>query len=209
MFEPSNQHPSRLGEVIETNSLGYWAESDRLHELPELGEVVRAQVSDDLTAYGVVSFGQTASIDPGRRAVRRGGADYSDAEVYDQHPELDHVLRTMFQVTSLGYVAQNAVVHALPPLPVPLHYSVRQVSKPDVERFIDNPDYLVGLIHPRGDLNPDDLLIAHLRWVDRTLEDENHSWLTLASRQIARLLKHDYDRLSILLAAIDPAPHGV
>ena len=68
----------RHGEVIETSTVGFLAESDRLHHLPQLGELVQARIDDDLTAYAVVSFGETSGIDPGRRAVRRGSPDSAD-----------------------------------------------------------------------------------------------------------------------------------
>src|SRR5690606_15471765 len=110
------------------------------------------------------------------------------------------------QVLYLGYVAQNRVTYNLPPLPVRLHYSVRECPEDVIQQFTEVPEYLSSMIIPRSDVDPDSLLIAHLRWVDRTLDDPEHTWLKLASKQLARLLKRDYDRLSVLLAALDPQP---
>lgn len=194
---------TRLGEVIETSTLGYWAESDELHKLPSLGELVRVNIDDGDICYGVVSFGQTGGIDPGRRAVRRGDSEHSDAEIYARHPELEHVLRTIFRVAAVGYERDGRIRHTVPPLPVPLHYSVHACSEREVERFCRVPHYFASLLAFRGEINAEDLLAGHLRWVDETFDDE-HQWLESATRRLARLMKRDYDRLVNLLEAVDP-----
>lgn len=196
---------SRIGEVIETSTAGYWAESDQLHQMPELGELVKVELPDGSTAYGIATFGQTGGLDPSRRAVRRGSADVSDAEIYARHPELDHVLRTIFRVTAVGYSRAERVRHTLPPLPVPLHYSVHSCDRAEVERFCRTPNYFPAVLSYRGEISAEDVLAAHLRWVDDQLgEGGEHRWLEDASRRVARLMKRDYDRLVTLLESIDP-----
>lgn len=193
----------RHGEVIETSTIGFLAESDRLHHLPPLGELVRARIDDDLIAYAVVSFGQTSGIDPGRRAIRRGTSDSADNDVYTRHPELDHILRTVFRAAAVGYMAGASVRHSLPPLPVPLHYGVHPADPEEVARFCTRPEYLASLLAYRGEVSPEQLIGAHLRWVDGMLDD-GHGWLKDACRRLARLMKRDYDRLVVLLESIDP-----
>jgi len=193
----------RHGEVIETSTVGFLAESDRLHHLPQLGELVQARIDDDLTAYAVVSFGETSGIDPGRRAVRRGSPDSADNDVYARHPELDHVLRTIFRTAAVGYAQDGRIRHALPPVPVPLHFGVQPCDEDDVRAFCERTDYLASLLAYRGEVAAEQLVAAHLRWVDATLDDD-HEWLGRACRTLARLMKRDYDRLVILLESIDP-----
>jgi hypothetical protein len=193
----------RHGEVIETSTVGFLAESDRLHHLPPLGELVRARIDDEMTAYAVVSFGQTGGIDPGRRAVRRGSSDSADSDVYTHHPELDHILRTVFRAAAVGYTSGGTVRHALPPLPIPLHYGVHPVNPQETAHFCNQPEYLASLLAYRGEVSPEQLIGAHLRWVDGSLDDGHH-WLKDACRRLARLMKRDYDRLVVLLESIDP-----
>lgn len=194
----------RIGEVIETSTVGFWAESDELHTLPPLGALVSVTLPDGETLYGVVAFGQTAGVDPGRRAVRRGNADVFDGAIYDQHPELQRILRTTFQVVTIGYVgADGRPRHHLPPCPPPLHYSVQRCDRATVEAFTATPRYFPTLAASVGEVSPEQLLAAHIRCI---YGDRGHDtvWLNAAGQQVARLLKRDYDRLLTVLEAIDP-----
>jgi hypothetical protein len=195
---------SRLGEVIETSTTGFLAESDQLHQLPDLGALVCVGGLDASRAYyGVVSHGATGGLDTSRKAVRRGGDHLADAAIYDRHPELELVLRTVFNVAVIGYGDGSTYRHALPALPVPLHYSVHGCDRSTVAAFCANPRYLAALLNYHGDLMPEQLIAAHFRWVNDTLND-NHVWLTDATRRLARLLKRDYDRLTMILEAVVP-----
>jgi len=194
----------RLGEVIETSTTGFLAESDQLHRLPELGALVCVGGLDDSRAYyGVVSHGATGGLDTSRKAVRRGGDHLSDAAIYDRHPELELVLRTVFNVAVIGYRDGPRFRHALPALPVPLHYSVHGCDRATIASFSASPRYLASLLSFHGEIMPEQLVAAHLRWVDNQLDD-HHTWLTDATRRLARLMKRDYDRLATILESIAP-----
>ncbi|CAN5764375.1 hypothetical protein BH23CHL2_BH23CHL2_01630 [soil metagenome] len=202
--QPANpQTKLRHGEVIETSTIGFLAESDRLHRLPQLGELVRAAINDNSVAFAVVSFGETSAIDSGRRAVRRGSPDGNDRDVYDRHPELDHVLRTVFRAAAVGYESNGGIRHSLPPLPVPLHFGVQPCTPDEVRRFCSRPDYLSSLLAFHGDVGSEQLVAAHLRWADEALDD-GHAWLRDACRLLARLMRQDYDRLVLILETVDP-----
>lgn len=194
---------SRLGEVIETTSAGHWAESYILHELPPLGALVSSTLPDGQRNYGIVAFGQTGGLDPSRRAIKRGGENLSDSAIYDRHPELEHILRTLFRVAAVGYQDRSRIRHSVPPLPVPLHYTVHACDADEVSRFVPGPRYFASLLHHQGEISAEDLLAAHIRWVDEALDD-NHQWLSEATRQVASLMKRDYDRLFIVLDSVDP-----
>lgn len=201
-FRPGTS--SRLGEVIETNTTGFLAESDQLHQLPDLGALVCVGGLDAERAYyGIVAHGATGGLDTSRKAVRRGDDHLSDAAIYDRHPELELVLRTVFSVAVIGYRDGISYRHALPALPVPLHYSVHACDRATVAAFCANPRYLAALLNYHGELMPEQLLAAHLRWADTTLDD-GHAWLMDATRRLARLMKRDYDRLTMILEAVAP-----
>jgi hypothetical protein len=194
----------RIGEIIETSTVDFWAESAALHDLPALGALVAVQLPDGLTLYGVVAFGQTGGIDPARRAVRRGNDDVYDAAIYAEHPELNRILRTTFRVAIIGYEEPGSTPrHHLPPCPPPLHYSVLRCDAGSVRTFTDAPRYFPILAASEGEVAPEQLLAAHIRtvWRDRGRDD---AWLAAAGQQVARLLKRDYDRLVTVLEAIDP-----
>lgn len=195
---------SRLGEVIETSTTGFLAESDQLHHLPELGALVCVGGLDYTRSYfGVVSFGATGGLDASRKAVRRGSDSLADSAIYDRHPELELVLRTVFSVAVIGFQEGGSYRHVIPALPVPLHYSVRGCNRETVATFCANPRYLSSLLNVHGEILPEQLVAAHLRWVDTQLNDE-HIWLADATRRLARLMKRDYDRLATILEAVAP-----
>jgi len=200
----SNTTTTRLGEVIETSTVGFTAESDQLHILPELGALVRVGgLTDQISYYGIVAFGATGGLDTSRTAVRRGGHDLMDEAIYERHPELELVLRTMFSVAVVGY--QDGIVprHVLPALPAPLHYTVHACDAAETITFCNTPRYLSTLLNYRGDVPAEQLVASHLRWVDVQLAD-SHAWLSDATRRLARLMKRDYDRLVTILQAIEP-----
>lgn len=195
---------TRLGEVIETSTIGFAAESDQLHSLPELGALVRVGgLSEQISYYGVVAFGATGGLDTSRKAVRRGGVDLMDEAIYERHPELELVLRTLFSVAVVGYQDGFVPRHVLPALPAPLHYTVHACDAAETVTFCTQPRYLATLLNYRGDVPAEQLIASHLRWVDHQLDDD-HDWLTDATRRLARLLKRDYDRLVTVLQAIEP-----
>lgn len=193
----------RIGEVIETSTLGFVAECDELHGLPPLGSLVRVHGALDDVIYGIVTFGQTASIEPGRRVVRRGSAHVRDDEIYRENPELQHVLRSVFSAAAIAYRRGGTLSYLLPPLPPPLHYSVETVPGDEARSVTDDPRYLVLLSQFRGEIAADQLLAAHVRYV-YDMRGGDRSWLERAAREVARILKHDYDRLVPLLEALDP-----
>lgn len=196
---------ARLGEVVETGTTGFWAESDSLHELPELGALVWVRGSGVVTRlFGVVTYGETSGLDPSRRAVRRGESGLADDAIYARHPELEFVLRTLFHVAAVGTESNLRVRHVLPSIPAPLHYSVHPCGRTEVCEFSNNPGYFAELLSHSGSTPAEQVLVGHLIWVDRQRND-GHTWLASATRSLARLMKRDYDRLSIILRAVDPS----
>lgn len=193
----------RLGEVIETSTVRLWVESDRLHDLPPLGSLVQVANSAGDTIFAVVSFGQTAGIDATRRAIRRGSDEVRDEEVYRRHPELTQILRTTFEALPIAYRRDEVIRPMLPPLPPPLHYSVEAVAGAELRRVTDQPRYLALLLAAEAAVPVDQLVAAHLRQVYEA-RGEDRAWLEQAAREVARLLKHDYDRVLPILETVDP-----
>jgi len=200
----------RIGEIIETETTGFVAESLELNQPPALGSLVKVEVGEGGCVYGVVSHGTTTGLDPGRRAVRRSTAEVYDEAIYDEHPELRHTLRTEFSVLLVGCVEDGAIRQHLPAQPPPLHYSVHQCTEDEVRAFSEWLYYLrllLSALPPStggvgGGLS-EQLLAAHVRQAYRQ-RGEDREWLERAAREIAALLKHDYERLMTVLYAIEP-----
>jgi len=193
---------ARIGEIVETESTRFVAESFELHRPPALGQLVYAPGDDDTCLYGVVCYGTTASPDPGRRAVRRSTEEVFDQAVYEEHPQLELMLRTEFAARLVGYVDATRVHHYLPPQPPALHYSVYACEIDQVARFTERLTYLRSLLE-LPEIAPEQLLAAHIREVYR-LRGEDRDWLSRAAREVAGLLKNDYERLMTVLYGIEP-----
>jgi hypothetical protein len=202
----------RIGEIVETTSTGFVAESFELNSPPPLGSVVAVHVAAESAGkpteaifYAVVTYGQTAGLDPSRHAIRRSTDTVFDKAVYAQNPELPHVLRTEFGAALVGFAAGGHVRQHLPSQPPPLHFSVQSVPQDDLRRFTGRFDYFRLLLTAAGPVLPSQVLAAHVREVYRQ-RDQDRVWLDAAAREIAILLKDDQQALLTVLYAIDPGP---
>ena len=193
----------RIGEIIETRSTGFVAESYQLHGPPALGSLVKVKVDDHREIYAVVSYGETGGIEPGRRPVRWSTDEIFDEAIYEEHPELRRTLRTEFTALSVGGVEGEEARQGLPSEPPPMHYSVYSCIPEEVLRFTEELYYLRLLLAGEGPVPKEQLLVTHLREVCRA-RGNDEEWLSRAAREIARLLKRDYDRLMTVLLGIEP-----
>jgi hypothetical protein len=200
----------RIGEIIETASVGFIAESFELNSPPPLGSVVAVHIptesagkASEVTIYAVVTYGQTVGLDPSRRAIRRSTDAMFDEAIYRENPELDHVLRTEFGAALAGFLADGHVRQHLPSQPPPLHYSVQSVPQDELRRFTDSLSYLRLLLTYAGPVPPPQVLAANVREVYHQ-RDADRTWLDAAAREVATLLKDDHQALLTVLYAIDP-----
>ena len=216
----------RIGEIIETTSTGFVAESFELNRPPPLGSLVVVRVPADggqdesvhVDLYAVVTYGHTLGLDPSRRAVRRSTDAVFDQAVYQHHPELEHTLHTEFTAALVGFSDGALVQQHLPAQPPPLHFSVQEPSTDEVRRFTERFNYLRLIATPSatagygagaGQVSPLHVLAANVRQVYRQ-RGQDQPWLEEAARQIAILLKNDYEALLTVLYAIEPSEprHG-
>jgi hypothetical protein len=194
--------PVRIGEIVETETSRFVAESFELHRPPALGQLVYAVGDGGTRLYAVVCYGTTASPDPGRRAVRRSSGEVFDQAVYEEHPQLELMLRTEFTARLVGFADGDVVRHYLPPQPPPLHYSVYTCTADQVARFTGRLTYL-RLLLDIPEIAPEQLMAAHIREVYRC-RGEDKEWLSGAAREVAGLLKSEYERLMTVLYGIEP-----
>lgn len=192
----------RIGEVIQTETNAFVAESFTLHRPPALGQLVCVATEPGTDVYGVVCFGTTASPDPGRRAVRRSTDEVYDDAIYREHPQLQFTLRTEFSARLVGYMQNERVRHYLPPRPPALHYSVHACSQETVVAFSERLVYLRLLLDVE-EIAPEQLLAAHIRHMYQARGGDNQ-WLEIAAREVAGLLRNDYERLMTVLYGIEP-----
>lgn len=191
-----------IGEIIETSTLDFVAESQRLHQPPALGELVVVQVNGEDYCYGVVTYGTTSSPDAGRRVVRRATAEVRDEAIYDQHPQLSRLLQTTFRAKMVGWRDDDRILQSIPPTPPPLHHTVYRCPG-DIGRFVKRGFYYFRLLlDDAGEVPAEHVLAAHVRHAYQE-QGRDAAWLERAAREIASLLKNDHERLMSVLYAID------
>ena len=199
----NQQRGRRIGEIIETTTLDFMAESLTLHQPPPLGDLVKVNMDRQTYCYGVVCYGTTSSPDAGRRAVRRSAGGVVDEEVYREHPQLERLLQTVFRVQLVAWRDGNQVRQTLPPSPPPLHHTVYECKGEEALRVSDDLAYFRLLINASVQTPSEQVLAAHIRRI-YTQRNHDKQWLARAARECATLLRNDHDRLMAILSAIDP-----
>lgn len=192
----------RIGEVVETSTVQFVVECDELNAVPELGSFVRVRGPGEDIVYAIVAYAETSAVDPGRRVVRRGSTELQDRALYEANPELNWVLRSLFWAVAVAHERAGECVYLVPPYPPPLHYSVELVERATVEQLTNSFAYFPTLLSYRGAVPTEQLLAMHLRYVCSQRPGNQQRWLEEAARELARLLKHDYDRLTQVLNAV-------
>jgi hypothetical protein len=193
--------PTLVGEIIESSTTDVLAQACQLDAAPAFGSFVRISGGDGgLRVYAVAAHVQTASIDPGARAVMRGHGEVRDDLIYRENPDLPLVLRTTFRCAVVGFESGRTVYQLLPPTPPRLHYSVYVATADEVRRFTDGQnglDYLRTLLN-LAEAPTDEMLAANIR-LTGALRGDLEAYSRCAGRELAELLRADYPRLAAIV----------
>lgn len=202
--------PERIGEIIESTTTRFVAGAYELLAAPPFGSLIRAQTrEEDASVYGLVYEIRTGSKEPGGRAAVRGrtytGRNLYDAEIYHEHPDLAEVLQTEFSAVTVGFCERGVMFQYLPPQPPPVHYSVYECDADELIRFTEATDFFRAVLFAYQ-IPSDELLAAMIRAGARARSSRglDRAYLVHAGREIASLLKDDYDRLNAILRRIRP-----
>ncbi len=197
----------RIGEIIESSTTRFTAGAYELLAAPPFGALVRAVTrSERLAIYGLVYEIRTGSREPGGRAIVRGrtysGRELYDAEIYTENPDLAEVLQTEFSALTVGFSEDGTIYQYLPPQPPPVHYSVYGCDAAELAGFAAHSDFFRAVLFAPH-IPSDELLAATIRAAARA-RPASRDYLVQAGRELAGLLKDDYDRLTALLRRIRP-----
>ena len=115
------------------------------------------------------------------------------------------MLQTEFSALTVGFNEDGQIVQYLPPQPPPVHYSVYACDADELARFTASTDFFRTLLFAYQ-IPSDELLSALIRAAARARPaDASRDYLVRAGREVASLLKDDYDRLNAILRRIRPA----
>lgn len=200
----------RVGEVIESRSTEFVAQCYRLHEPPALGSLVRVR-KDEIDILAVVSDASTGPMQPGRSPVARGLDEATEEDLYAHNPQLDKLLRSLFQAQIVGYAPvpggdgarpEGTARHRLPPRPPQIHAFVYRCEGEELSGFCHSFDFLTILIRasvPAGD----QVISACLSLLSQGHEDPRQ-YLVRAGKELSLMLAGEPQRLNALLKGLRP-----
>ena len=184
-----------VGEVIESSTTELIAEACHLHGAPSFGRFIR--VNAGMPIIGIVFNVFTHSIEPNRRPTAYGK---TEEELRLEQPQIFELLRTEFQALVIGYLDGDTPVHTVPPQPARIHSFAYLCDDEEVRRFTGTDDYLRSILGT-AKLPTDELLIAALRYTLKAHES-SRAYLVRMGKELSRLLRDDYDRLSSMIRRI-------
>jgi len=195
-------HEVPVGEVVESSTPQFAVACYRLYESPAFGSLVKASLPDQgQWVYGVVYDVSTGSEPPGAQVTVRGRADLRDEAIYRAYPDLPEIMRTRFMALTVGFTEGRTIRQYLPPQPPPLHYAVYTCNADEVCAFTEQITYLCTIL-ANQQIPADELAAAAIRQA-RTCRAGDPTFALRAGRQLALLLKEEYDRLRAILARIE------
>ena len=195
--ETKSEDETPLAEILESNTQSWTAQCRALHCAPPFGSFVRAPEDDRREViYGVVSRISTEPIDATRRPLALWT---SEDEMPSRHPQIGKLLRTVFEVHSIGWGKEGKISRSLPHQPPRLHTFVLPCLPDDVRRFTDEVSWTRLLIESG---ESDELLVAACREAVRAHHGDM-AYKVKLGRELAKPLRADYHRLRDVLARVE------
>jgi hypothetical protein len=233
-----------IGEVIESSTQEFVAESKELHSPPPFGSFVRVGVSGadaslplaqdedpfdsfrsaagsfnsgyHSTVSGEASEGDQPNAGPATYAIvyqatttpvdtgRKLRAYWKDEEqLREEQPELSEwLLVTNFRAVIIGHCTNGMMCQFLPPQPPKLLTRVHICRPDEIRRLTSRMDFLRTLTNFRN--APTEEVIAACIREAYIAHDQNFDFLVAAGKELAGLLKDDYDRLQAIMRRVAP-----
>ncbi len=185
-----------IAEVIESSTTDFTAQTRELHKAPPFGAFIK--VGTPVSVIGMVYDISTGSTDQNRRPIAYGK---TEDELRNEQPQIFELLRTEIKAKIVGYCDHVGMRQQLPPHPPRLHHFVYTCAPQEVRDFTGNFDYLRTLAGIGGTLS-DELLIAAVQQTCQAHQETSRPTLVRVGKELARLLRDDYDRLESILRRI-------
>ncbi len=197
---PLTNNGAWVAEVIESSTTEFTAECRELNSSPPFGTLVKAH-SSPWFIYGVVHHISTQSIEPYRRPIAFGK---TEEELRQEQPQIYALLRTHFKALVVGYAMegeQSTIIQAIPPVPARLHTFVYTCTPEEVRQFSSDLHFLRTVINATRGLS-DELLVAVCCHTVAAYGGKRE-YLVQLGKELCRLLRDDYHRLTHLLKRIE------
>lgn len=234
-----------IGEVIESSTTEFMAESRELHSPPPFGSFAKVlsngqespaqtvtfnrpkdEEEDPFDAfrrnegafgrqyhgdsepvpglqpaiYAVVYQATTTSVDSSRklRAYWKG-----EEQLKEEQPELSEwMLVTNFRAIIIGYSTNGRVCQFLPPQPPKLLTQVEPCTPEEVKYITSRMGFLRTLANSRS-APTEEVIAACIREASGAWSNDEE-FLIAAGKELATLMKDDYDRLQAIMRRVAP-----
>lgn len=190
-----DEEQPHVGEVIESSTMEFTAESRVLHGAPPFGSFVK--IDSYPVVFAIVYEVVTQSIEPNRKPTAYGK---TEEELRLEQPQIFELLRTEFTSLIIGHRDDTGIFQSLPPQPPRIHGFVHFCSADEIASFTERSHYLRPIFN-QARVPSDELTIAAIRNACRARGNDG-KYLVRAGKEVARLLKDDYDRLHSILERI-------
>ena len=186
---------SYVGEVIESSTSTFTAQARELNGAPGFGDFVKTETMP--TSFGLVYDIRTQSADANRKPTAYG---MTEGELRREQPQIFELLRTEFDVVIVGHEGDRGPLQILPSQPPGIHSFCHACSQREVKALSENGDF-VRMIIGATQVPTDDLIIASVRnaWAVRAFDT---AYLVTLGKELSRLIRDDYERLSSLIRRI-------
>ncbi len=200
-----------VAEIIEASTTQFRAECRTVHEPPPLGSFVKVyppggagspeidpfspSLAQDGVVFGLVIEAVTGSLDPNRRPAAFG---LDEDSLRLEQPQITELLSTTFTARLVGHIASGRAAAYLPDKPPMLHSRVFPCAEAEVRAVTDRLDYVRSVLDAPDRYAVDEVIAASLR-AACTARAGDREYLIRAGKELALMLRDDYDRLQGIL----------
>lgn len=184
-----------IGEVIESTTKNYVAQSPGVGESPSFGTFVKTDSNP--VVYGLVYEIITQSSEPGRKPA---AYDMSIDELKREQPQIFELLKTEFHVLTVAHAQSKEIKFTLSPLPPPIHSFIYECTdKETIE--LSEQDFFLRTIMSSSSVPLDALIISSLSNANK-IRQNGDEYIVRMGKSLSRYFKDDYERLSSILRRI-------
>lgn len=193
-----------IAEVIETSTHQVVAQCTQRKDQPPIavpppfGSLVL--IEGEPRTVAVVCSISTRGYDPARRPT---AFEMPLDQLYQEYPELPELLVTQIEAIPVAYELRGKLVQGTPPIPPPLHAGVSELPAQRLPEFLEQLHFL-RLLYDSSSAATEELLVQTARQLiaGASSTQVRQDWLLRIGRELARLLKDDYDKLKYILERI-------
>ena len=162
-----------IGEIIEVSSRYCIAQSYELYGCPPIGDIVKCTDDNNEEIFGVVTNISTTSIDSGRRPNPKGPGFENVTDIYTENPEIEHLMKTEFNITFMGYKSYNKFSISIPPTPPKIFSFIHYVTEGELTTLFSDSNLIKFIVNSNMDLKDDVITLTINKYLNYKKTDKD------------------------------------